>query len=226
VTHEHPPDRRIRSFVMRQGRTTPAQQRAFDAHWARFGLEYTGAPRDLDAAFGRAAPKIVEIGFGNGESLLALAAAHPDRDYVGIEVHRPGIGHLMLRAEELGLGNVRAICRDAVEVLQQCVAAGSLDELLLYFPDPWPKKRHHRRRLITGAFAEALASRVTLGGFWHIATDWPDYALAMEDAIAPVSLWEGGVIARPESRPLTRYERRGLAAGREPVDLWFERVAP
>lgn len=140
-------------------------------------------------------------------------------------MHTPGIGDLLASIAERGLGNIRVVDAD-VRLALEAIPEARLSGARTFFPDPWPKKRHHRRRLITAPFAEVLATRVALGGFWHIATDWPDYALAIEDAIASTSLWQGGVIARPESRPLTRYERRGLAAGRAPIDLWFERVAP
>ena len=222
------PRRTVRSFVVRAGRMTVAQERAWTELWPRYGIETGGEPVDFVAVFGRAAPLTLEIGFGNGESLLALAAAHPERDYVGIEVHRPGIGHLMLRAEELGLGNVRAICRDAVEVLQQCVAAGSLDELLLYFPDPWPKKRHHKRRIVQPAFVALVASRLRPGGVLRMATDWQPYAEHMLEVAAGCAALrnespDGSYVARPESRPVTKFERRGHRLGHGTWDLAFSR---
>ena len=222
------PRRTVRSFVVRAGRMTVAQERAWTELWPRYGIETGGEPVDFTAVFGRAAPLTLEIGFGNGESLLALAAAHPERDYVGIEVHRPGIGHLMLRAEELGLGNLRAICRDAVEVLQQCVAAGSLDELLLYFPDPWPKKRHHKRRIVQPPFVALVASRLRPGGVLRMATDWQPYAEHMLEVASGCAALrnespDGSFVARPESRPVTKFERRGPRLGHGTWDLAFSR---
>ena len=222
------PRRTVRSFVVRAGRMTVAQERAWTELWPRYGIETGGEPVDFTAVFGRAAPLTLEIGFGNGESLLALAAAHPERDYVGIEVHRPGIGHLMLRAEELGLGNLRAICRDAVEVLQQCVAAGSLDELLLYFPDPWPKKRHHKRRIVQPPFVALVASRLRPGGVLRMATDWQPYAEHMLEVASGCAALrnespDGSFVARPESRPVTKFERRGHRLGHGTWDLAFSR---
>jgi len=223
------PHRVIRSFVVRAGRMTVAQQRAWTELWPRYGVETGSAPLDLAAVFGRRAPLTLEIGFGNGESLVALAAAHPERDYLGIEVHRPGVGHLMLRAAELGLANLRAICRDAVEVLQQCIPAGALDEVLLYFPDPWPKKRHHKRRIVQPAFVALVASRLRPGGVLRMATDWQPYAEHMlEVASACESLRnespDGGCAPRPDSRPVTRFERRGQRLGHGVWDLVFSRT--
>ena len=222
------PRRTVRSFVVRAGRMTVAQDRAWTELWPRYGIETSGEPVDFKANFGRTAPLTLEVGFGNGESLLALAAAHPERDYVGIEVHRPGIGHLMLRAEELGLGNVRAICRDAVEVLQQCVAPDSLAELLLYFPDPWPKKRHHKRRIVQPAFVELVASRLRPGGVLRMATDWQPYAEHMLEVASGCAALrnespDGSYVPRPESRPVTRFERRGRQLGHGTWDLAFSR---
>lgn len=224
-----PVRRGVRSFVVRAGRMTVAQQRAWTDLWPRYGIETGEAPLDLAALFGRDAPRTLEIGFGNGESLVALAAANPARDYLGVEVHRPGVGHLMLRAEELALNNVRAICRDAVEVLGRCVAAGSLDEVLLYFPDPWPKKRHHKRRIVQPGFVALVASRLREGGVFRMATDWEPYATHMlEVASACAALRnaspDGGFVSRPESRPVTRFERRGHRLGHGTWDLAFTRL--
>jgi len=227
----HPDARRraIRSFVVRAGRMTVAQQRAWTELWPRYGVETGGEVLDLPGIFGRDAARTLEIGFGNGESLVTLAATHPGRDYLGIEVHRPGVGHLMLRAEELGLANLRAICRDAVEVLQQCIPAGSLDEVLLYFPDPWPKKRHHKRRIVQPAFTTLVASRLRPGGVLRMATDWQPYAEHMlEVASACESLRnaspDSGYAPRPDSRPVTRFERRGQRLGHGVWDLAFSRT--
>ena len=220
--------RAIRSFVMRAGRMTVAQERAWTELWPRYGIETGATPLDLVAIFGRDAPRTLEIGFGNGESLVALAAAHQDRDYLGIEVHRPGVGHLLLRAEELGLANVRAICRDAVEVLQQYVATGTLDEVLLYFPDPWPKKRHHKRRIVQPDFVSLVASRLRPGGTFRMATDWQPYAAHMLEVASSCEALrnespDGGFVPRPDSRPVTRFERRGHRLGHGVWDLAFRR---
>ena len=226
---EGAPRRTVRSFVVRAGRMTVAQDRAWAELWPRFGIETGSAPLDLAALFGRDAPRTLEIGFGNGETLIALAAANPQRDYLGIEVHRPGVGHLMLRAEELGLGNVRAICRDAVEVLRDCIPEASLEEVLLYFPDPWPKKRHHKRRIVQPEFVALVASRLAPGGVFRLATDWEHYALQMLEVIAACPALAnaapgGGFAPRPDSRPVTRFERRGQRLGHDVRDLAFKRT--
>jgi tRNA (guanine-N7-)-methyltransferase len=220
--------RAIRSFVVRAGRMTVAQERAWTELWPRYGIETGAAPIDLAAVFGREAPRTLEIGFGNGESLVALAAAHPERDYLGIEVHRPGVGHLMLRVEERGLSNVRAICRDAVEVLQQCLAPDTLDEVLLYFPDPWPKKRHHKRRIVQPEFVALVASRLRPGAVLRMATDWEPYAAHMLEVASGCAALrnespDGTFVARPDSRPVTKFERRGHRLGHGVWDLAFRR---
>jgi tRNA (guanine-N7-)-methyltransferase len=225
----HPPRRGIRSFVVRAGRMTAAQERAWVDLWPQYGIETGDAQVDPAAAFGRLAPLTLEIGFGNGESLVSLAAAHPERDYLGIEVHRPGVGHLMLRAEELHLANVRAVCRDAVEVLQRCIPPGSLDEVLLYFPDPWPKKRHHKRRIVQPDFVALVASRLRAGGVFRMATDWQPYAEHMLEVASGCGLLrnaspDGTFVPRPESRPVTRFERRGQRLGHSVWDLAFTRL--
>ena len=221
--------RGVRSFVVRAGRMTAAQERAWKELWPRYGVETGDAPLDLPAIFGRRALLTLEIGFGNGESLVSLAAAHPERDFLGLEVHRPGVGHLMLRAEELGLTNVRAVCRDAVEVLQQCIAPDSLDEVLLYFPDPWPKKRHHKRRIVQPEFAALVADRLRDGGTFRMATDWQPYSEHMLEVASGCAQLrnaspDGGFVPRPESRPVTRFERRGQRLGHGVWDLAFTRL--
>ena len=226
---DEPYRRTVRSFVVRAGRMTVAQERAWIDLWPRYGVETGRDLLDLAAIFGREAPRTLEIGFGNGESLVALAAEHPERDYLGIEVHRPGVGHLMLRAEELGLANVRAICRDAVEVLQQCLPAGALDEVLLYFPDPWPKKRHHKRRIVQPDFVALVASRLRTGGVFRMATDWQPYAEHMLEVASGCAHLRNasagdGYVPRPESRPVTRFERRGQRLGHGVWDLAFTRL--
>ena len=223
---EHP--RAIRSFVMRAGRITAAQQRALDSLWPQYGLPFQPLLLDLEAAFGRRAPVTLEIGFGNGDHLAVQAETHPERNFLGVEVHRPGVGHLLLEIEARGLRNARVICHDAVEVLTQQVASQSLDEVLILFPDPWPKKRHHKRRLIQPRFVELVADRLRVGGVLHFATDWQPYAdavLALLNAntrlrnLSP----DERFVPRPASRLPTRFERRGERLGHEVWDLAFER---
>jgi tRNA (guanine-N7-)-methyltransferase len=206
---------------------TVAQERAWRDLWPRYGLAETDQTLDLDAAFDRAAARTLEIGFGNGESLVALAQAHPDEDFLGIEVHRPGVGHLMLRADSLGLGNIRVACRDAVEVLSRQLPDASFDAVLLYFPDPWPKKRHHKRRIVQPAFVELVAGRLKSGGRFRLATDWQNYAEQMLAVAGGCALLENefdaGYAPRPDSRPLTRFETRGQRLGHEVWDLCFRK---
>ncbi len=224
------PDRRIRSYVRREGRITAAQQRALRELWPRFGVDTGDAPLDFHKLFARRAPVVVEIGFGSGDALLEMATRHPESDYLGVEVWRPGVGSLMLRLAAAGVGNVRLILADAVEVLERNIAEASLTAVLLFFPDPWPKKRHHKRRLVQPAFAELVASRLQSGGHVHVATDWADYADAMLQVLsAQAGLANvaglGGFAARPDYRPLTRYEARGEAHGHQVWDLVFEKLS-
>jgi tRNA (guanine-N7-)-methyltransferase len=222
--------RSIRSFVTRTGRTTLAQQRALEMLWPKFGVEFEPGALNVAALFGRAAPQTVEIGFGNGANLIALAAAHPERNYIGIEVHRPGIGRLLLALEARGLSNVRVICRDAVEVLEQQLPQESLDEILILFPDPWPKKRHHKRRLVQAGFTQLLADRLAEGGVLRLATDWEPYAQEMLATLsAHPSLRNlapaGTFIPRPPERIATRFEERGERLGHAVWDLAFRKVS-
>jgi tRNA (guanine-N7-)-methyltransferase len=221
--------RRIRSFVLRQGRITSAQQRAFEDHWQRFGLAFTGAPRDFAAAFGRDAPRVLEIGFGNGEQLVHAAQAEPARNFIGVEVHRPGVGRLLNALAQADVGNVRVYHHDAVEVLEREIVAQSLAEVRIYFPDPWPKKRHQKRRLIQPDFVALLASRTTLGGRLHLATDWADYAEHMQSVLDSASGWRREAhheasTPRPAWRIDTHFERRGVRLGHGVWDLVYERV--
>jgi len=222
-------ERPIRSFVLRQGRFTPAQQRAFDQHWARYGLETTGRPRDMDAVFGRQAPRVLEIGFGNGEQLLHSAQAEPAHDFIGVEVHRPGVGRLMNALAAADIGNVRLYNHDAVEVLTHEIAADSLAEVRIYFPDPWHKKRHHKRRLIQPDFLELLATRVARGGRLHLATDWAEYAEHMQQVLGEAPAWRASAAhadpaTRPPWRVQTHFERRGLRLGHGTWDFVHERI--
>ncbi|MEZ5464245.1 MAG: tRNA (guanosine(46)-N7)-methyltransferase TrmB [Lysobacteraceae bacterium] len=222
--------RQIRSFVLRQGRFTPAQQRAFDERWPRFGLDYAGDIRDFDAVFGRQARRVVEIGFGNGEALRFAARQDPSGDYIGIEVHAPGVGRLLNWLAEDGSDHVRLYRHDAVEVLENEIADGSLDEIRIYFPDPWHKKRHHKRRLVQPDFANLLVRKLTANGRLHLATDWEGYAEHMWDVLdATPGLTNRagprGHVPRPEWRPQTHFETRGQKLGHGVWDLIYDRVA-
>lgn len=225
----HARARPIRSYVLREGRFTDAQRRAFADLWPRYGISWPGdAPLDLPSLFGDQRPLYAEIGFGNGEALASMAARHPEHDYLGIEVHRPGIGRLLQRLAREGLDNVRLLRHDAVEVLAQALPEASLAGLYVLFPDPWPKTRHHKRRLIQPPFL-ALAARVLApGGRLHLATDWADYAQWMLTLLEQTPQFQnrvpgGGFAPRPVERPLTHFERRGQGLGHGVWDLRFER---
>jgi tRNA (guanine-N7-)-methyltransferase len=223
IPHTRP---HIRSFVLRQGRVSAAQRRAVETLLPRFGIVYTPALLDLDAAFGRAAPKILEIGFGMGETTAQIALAQPQNDYLGIEVHTPGVGSLLRLIESHALSNVRIVQHDAVEVLNHMIAPESLGAIHIFFPDPWPKKRHHKRRLIQPPLVRLLASRLRPGGHVHLATDWEEYALQMLEVLsaeAQLDNTAGGFAARPAYRPLTKFETRGLKLGHRVWDLVFKR---
>lgn len=222
--------RAIRSFVRRAGRITPSQQRAFDTLWPVFGVEYDAGVLDIERLYGRLAPLVVEIGFGNGETLVEQAVSHPDWDFLGIEVHEPGIGHCLLKAEQAGVSNLRIVNHDAIDVLTHQLAPGSLARLNLYFPDPWPKKRHHKRRIVAPRFLDLVADRLAAGGTMHIATDWANYAehidevLSRSDRFACVERREHDG-DRPLDRPQTKFERRGLRKGHRICDWCFEKTA-
>lgn len=221
--------RTVRSFVLRAGRATAGQQRALAELWPKYGVEFSPATLDLDALFGRCAPRMLEIGFGAGEALLEYAAAHPEVDCIGIEVHRPGVGHLLLGVEAANLRNLRVICHDAVEVLQQRLAPASIALAHIFFPDPWPKKRHHKRRLIQAPFVELLAKAIAPGGTLRLATDWEQYAQHMREVIDASPAFanvaaESGFVARTAERTLTRFERRGQRLGHGVWDLEYRRT--
>jgi tRNA (guanine-N7-)-methyltransferase len=221
-----PPPRSIRSYVLRQGRMSNAQRRAHDRLLPRYGIPYREATLDLDAAFGRSAPHILEIGCGMGETTVAIAAANPAIDYLGIEVHTPGVGSLLKQIDAAKLANVRVIQHDAVAVLQQMIAPSSLDGIHIFFPDPWPKKRHHKRRLIQPLFVALAASRLKPGGYLHTATDWHDYAeqmLAVLGAEAQLANTAEAYAPRPDHRPQTKFEARGLRLGHGVWDLVFRK---
>ena len=224
-----PPRRHVRSFVRREGRITQSQQRALDNLLPRFGVPLEGL-LDLDAVFGRQAPRTLEIGFGNGASLAKMASVAPEQDFLGIEVHRPGVGHLLLEIERYMLGNVHVICADAVEILEQHIPLASLDRVLLFFPDPWPKTRHHKRRILQPAFVALIHDRLKPGGVFHMATDWQPYAEQMLEVmeVAPGfrnSVGRGEYAPKPEYRPETKFERRGLRLGHGVWDLVYVREA-
>lgn len=225
-----PRQRTIRSFVVRAGRMTTGQQKAMDQLWPRFGLAFDTQPLDLDALFGRSARRVMEIGFGNGDHLATLASARPDADFIGIEVHPPGVGHLLQLVAQSNLTNVRVSCHDAIEVLTEQLPAASLDELLLLFPDPWHKKRHNKRRIVQDGFLDLVASRLKPEGVLRMATDWLPYAEHMLECLqrskhlanlSPTGDW----MPRDAHRSPTRFERRGERLGHEVRDLAARRVA-
>lgn len=221
--------RTIRSFVIRRGRSTHAQERALEALWPRYGIAFSNTPLDVETTFERVAPTMIEIGFGAGEALLAFAQAHPEMNCIGIEVHPPGVGHLMLGLDAAAISNTRIIMHDAVEVLEHQIAPGSLDLAHIFFPDPWPKKRHHKRRLIQPAFVALLARVLRVGGTLRLATDWEHYAMHMRevlDASPDLRNRAGtdGFVTRTDERLLTRFEKRGQRLGHSVWDLEYERV--
>ncbi len=220
--------RKIRSFVRREGRLTRGQQRALDELLPRVELR-PDRPADLDALFGRTAPRTLEIGFGNGDSLAQLAGQEPEHDFIGIEVHRPGVGHLLQQVEENNLANVRVSTEDAVEVITYAIPDDSLDRVLILFPDPWHKKRHHKRRLVQPAFIGLLSRKLKAGGILHMATDWADYAEHMLDVMQQSSVFrncagKGNYSQKPAYRSLTKFEQRGIRLGHQVYDLVFERT--
>ena len=221
--------RTVRSFVRRAGRITESQQRALDELWPLWGVEVSDAPLDVVELFGREAPLTVEIGFGNGDSLVQLAAEHPDHNYLGIEVHVPGIGHCLIAARQASIDNLRIISHDAVDVLSQQVAAGSVSRLNLYFPDPWPKKRHHKRRILNPDFLAAVHACLAPGGTFHIATDWRNYAEHLDELFSVSPLFrlderrehDGD---RPLDRTATKFEKRGVKRGHRIWDWRYQKI--
>lgn len=219
-------DRPIRSFVLRQGRVSNAQRRAHDTLMPKYGVPYAATVPDWDALFGRHAPRVVEIGCGMGETTAAIAIAQAQTDFIGIEVHTPGVGSLLKQADAAGLANLRVIQHDAVEVLQHMIARDSLHGLHIFFPDPWPKKRQHKRRLIQPPFVALAASRLKSGGYLHCATDWQEYAeqmLAVLGAEPALENTAATFAPRPDYRPQTKFEARGLRLGHGVWDLLFRR---
>jgi tRNA (guanine-N7-)-methyltransferase len=223
--------RHIRSFVLRAGRITVAQQRALTDLWPHHGLEFGAAPFDLTAVFGRQAPCCMEIGFGTGDVIGTLAAGNPERNYIGVEVHRSGVGRLLLHAEQSKLTNLRVICHDAVEVLNERIPDAALAEVLIFFPDPWHKKRHNKRRLIEAQFVATIVRKLGVGGMLRLATDWQPYAEQMlEVCNANPQLRsqsaDATFVDRPAFRPLTRFERRGERLGHGVWDLAYTKITP
>jgi tRNA (guanine-N7-)-methyltransferase len=218
---------RIRSFIRRQGRITPGQQQAIDQLWPKYGLE-PDQSHQFSQIFGRSAPLFLEIGFGNGETLVEMAAANPENDYLGIEVHRPGVGHLLLQLQQRELTNVRVYWHDAIDILEQQIADDSLAGIHLFFPDPWPKKRHHKRRIVRPDFITLVTRKLQQGGYFHAATDWENYAEHMIDVLAQQSILAnessgGAYCKRPDYRPITKFERRGVRLGHGVWDLIFRK---
>ncbi len=215
--------RTVRSFVTRAGRLTGAQKKAIADHWLHFGVDFSAARLELAALFGNGAPCTLEIGFGNGEHLAGRAQTEPERNFIGVEVHRPGIGRLLRVVAEAGLDNVRVIAHDAVEVLREQIAPGALDEVEILFPDPWPKKRHHKRRLIQAEFVELVATALTAGGRFKLATDWEPYAEQMRAVLDACGFLEGVDPAGVNRRTPTRFERRGTGLGHRVHDFAYQR---
>lgn len=223
--NEQSPIRKIRSFIRRQGRITQGQEFALENYWDKYCLA-PDKPLDEIQVFGRHSPLCVEIGFGNGACLAELAAANPDKDYIGVEVHRPGVGHLMMQLERQGLNNVRIYCHDAIEVLTNNLADGGLAAVHLFFPDPWPKKKHHKRRIVQASFVELLAKKLQSGGYFHAATDWENYAESMLKVLSADNRFSNAsrtenYCEQPAYRPLTKFEQRGLRLGHGVWDLVF-----
>ena len=226
--NQPPKKREIRSFVLREGRMTESQKSAIAKLWPHYGLDFNGETLDTEATFPRQATTILEIGFGMGDSLVAIAESHPENNYIGIEVHRPGVGRLLANVHEKQLSNLKVFCHDAVEVLKQSIADESLDGVFLFFPDPWPKARHHKRRIVQPPFVELIAKKLKPGGFFHMATDWENYAEHMLEVMNASPLFEnqsstGGAVEKPGYRPLTKFEKRGQRLGHGIWDLVFIR---
>lgn len=218
--------RRIRSFVRREGRLTEGQSSAIANGWPQWGVDYAPGVMDWDRVFGRTAPRFLEIGFGMGGATAEIARNHPDNDYLGIEVHRPGVGNLLKLIAQDSLTNLRLMSHDAVDVINEMIAPDTLDGVLIFFPDPWHKKRHHKRRLIQPEFVHLLASRLKPGGTIHCATDWENYAVQMLEVLSAEPALENTAIdyaPRPTYRPLTKFENRGLKLGHGVWDLVFRK---
>lgn len=220
--------RKVRSFVLREGRLTTGQRNALDTLWPTFGLERDQGMLDPKTVFGRDAERVLEIGYGMGQSLAAMAKADPNKDFIGIEVHRPGVGALLMEIEQQGLSNLRSYCDDAVEILELCIPDNSLSRVQLYFPDPWHKKKHHKRRIVQPAWVERVRQKLQPGGILHMATDWENYAEHMMEIMQGAEGFtnqagRGQFSPRPAWRPETKFERRGEKLGHGVWDLLFEK---
>lgn len=220
---------KVKSYVKREGRLTKGQEKALADYWPTMGIDYADAPLSLSDVFGRTAPVVVEIGFGMGKSLVEMAAASPDKDFIGIEVHRPGVGACLSDAGDQGVENLRVMEHDAVEVLKNMIPDASLSRLQLFFPDPWHKKRHHKRRIVQSEFAELVRTKLAIGGCFHMATDWEAYAEHMAEVMNKAPGYtntaeEGDYVPRPEYRPITKFETRGQKLGHGVWDLIYERT--
>lgn len=230
MSTDQPHNRKIRSFVIREGRMTPAQQRALDQGWSQYGLQLADGKVDYQQVFGNSNPVIVEIGFGMGQSLYDMAEANPAKNYIGIEVHRPGVGALLKLLLNKPLTNIRIYNDDAVEVLARCLPDNALQGVQLYFPDPWPKKRHHKRRIVQPDFIKRIHAKLAVGGYLHMATDWENYAEHMMEVMSQApgftNAYGAGRFAddRPNQRPLTKFEQRGERLGHGVWDLVFVRL--
>ena len=218
---------RIKSFIRRIGRMTTAQRQALESLWDKYCLDHAQTC-DFSVVFGRSAPIILEIGFGNGESLAKTAEQNPDKDYIGIEVHRPGVGNLLAQLERKGIGNVRVYYHDAIEVLEKCIPDHSLSAVHLFFPDPWHKRKHHKRRIVRPSFVGLIADKLSHGGYFHAATDWQHYAQQILKTLSAAEQFDNQssdqhYCPRPDYRPLTKFEQRGLRLGHGVWDLIFRR---
>ncbi|WP_387492282.1 tRNA (guanosine(46)-N7)-methyltransferase TrmB [Photorhabdus sp. RM96S] len=223
------PLRRVRSFVRRQGRLTNRQQQALDDLWPKMGVEYQAEKLDMKALFGREAPIVLEIGFGMGASLVTMASQNPEKNFLGIEVHVPGVGACLASAEDENIGNLRVMCHDAIEVLENMIPDNSLEMVQLFFPDPWHKARHNKRRIVQPPFAELIKSKLKVGGVFHMATDWQPYAEHMLEVMNGVDNYlnlseNGDYVPRPSSRPITKFELRGQRLGHGVWDIMFKRI--
>lgn len=219
----------IRSFVIRAGRMTEGQRRAFEEYWPTYGLSLFDGPQDFDQIFGRKAPRVLEVGFGMGDSLLAMAQAEPDKDFIGIEVHTPGVGRLVNSAGLAGVKNLRVYMADANDVLEDCITESSIDRFQLFFPDPWHKKKHNKRRIVNSAFIQTVASKLRPAGICHMATDWEPYAEHMMEVLSLATSFENTqseflFSPRPEYRPTTKFEKRGDRLGHGVWDLLFAKT--
>ena len=220
--------RKVRSFVKREGRLTKGQAAAIEKCWSSMGLEHSQGLLDFSQVFGNDNDVVLEIGFGMGKSLVEMAKNAPNLNFIGIEVHRPGVGACLMEADEAGLTNLRVFEHDAVEVLADCIADGSLTTMQLFFPDPWHKKRHHKRRIVQPEFVESLRQKLKIGGVFHMATDWENYAEHMLEVMTAAPGYENisetqDYVPRPDNRPLTKFEQRGHRLGHGVWDLMFKR---